>query len=138
MVRTVTPTLAEFLLARIAEQEAVARAVPVGEINVPPAHWSVSGHPPDAGKVLMGTAVDFALPSPEVAAHVARHDPAHVLAQCEAHRRIIDAYRASTQLPEQGHHNLIGGAIQGTYETVLRELAAAYDKHPDYDRSWRP
>lgn len=61
-------------------------------------------------------------------AHVLRHDPARVLAEVEAKRRIVDL--CDTETPETGGLPL---AIR-----TLRLLALPYADHPDYDEAWRP
>jgi len=53
---------------------------------------------------------------------------AHVLADCDAKRRIIAAdWRAD----DSGEATLIR-------QDVLRLLALPYADHPDYDETWRP
>ena len=94
------PTLTEFLLARISEREAVARAA----VERNGAHWSTEEL--DEGTRINGT-VDRGNPRaypdspelwddegalgmfPETAAHIAFHDPARVLAECAAMRLLI-------------------------------------------------
>src|SRR5438067_2058538 len=81
--------LAEFLLARIAEDEGVARAATDGRWEVLP-YWFTSplGNPYSAS-------VPGVIPEeidPDDAAHIARHDPARVLAECEAKRRIVELH----------------------------------------------
>lgn len=60
--------------------------------------------------------------SGEVADHIARHDPARVLAECEAKRRIVEW--ASD------------GEGEFHWSTVLAPLAAVYADHPDYREEW--
>lgn len=80
-------------------------------------------------------------------------DPAWMLAECEAKRRIVGLHRADPK-PEydNGHgttHDEDGQFLgyrtdlcEEDGETVpcptLRLLALAYADHPDYDESWRP
>ncbi|MFB6626495.1 MULTISPECIES: DUF6221 family protein [unclassified Streptomyces] len=62
------------------------------------------------------------------AAHIARHDPARVLAEVEAKRRILSAYENyDNDAPELD-----------VPESVLRLLALPYADHPDYRKEWRP
>lgn len=63
-----------------------------------------------------------------VGAHIARHDPARVLREVEAKRRIVDECEASP-LQVDGY---------GPLGFVLRYFAAIHDQHPDYDPAWRP
>src|SRR5688572_20799212 len=78
-------TLTEFLLARLTEDEAAARAA-AGEHGVYPGTWWGQ----EAGGEPSGV-------SSEDGAHIARHDPARVLAECEAKRRIVDALEDERQ-----------------------------------------
>lgn len=83
-----------------------------------------------------GPSIHFSVDSelrPEVAGHIARHDPARVLAECEAKRRIIE------------RQQLFAGAVDAADLSVLDELAGVlrlfalpYADHPDYDETWRP
>lgn len=104
-------TITEFLLARIAEDEAVAR-------DVDDVAW--------AG-LFDGTWGG-------VNDHGARHDPARVLAECEAKRRIIagcvDAIGEELTMP-------YGGA-SGLGQHTVAHLAVVYADHPDYRDEWRP
>lgn len=134
-------TLTEFLLARIDEDEAAARAAS-------PAPWSYPGIESVAGGLLYdasrtiaqivwdnpgdhdGSIVRF-LPWDESdanGAHIARHDPARVLAECEAKRRIVEKY---------DHARDCGQAPGGWLEECVAYLAAVYADHPDYDEAWR-
>lgn len=101
--------IAEFLLARIAEDEAVARAATPG-----PWEWE----PETEGCGSIGAVGDVGIHvSDEDAEHIARWDPARVLAECDAKRRIVN---------ECG------------WVTVMQLLALPYTDHPAYDESWRP
>jgi len=93
--------LVDFLLARIAEDEAVARKASVGS---PQWHQTAGDR---------------------IAPHVARWDPARVLAECEAKRRVVERETRS-QTP-----------ITYRRQFVLRDLASVYADHPDYDPAWR-
>jgi hypothetical protein len=152
-------TLSEFLLARIAEDEEVARTASGGTVIGEPYNW----RPVDTGdewapnvdlrngdvEVLValrpglprpanvmsgywGQVVSLAegaganenlSPESDLAAHIARHDPARVLAECEAKRRIVEmhAYQEEHFTPDE-----------------LRALALPYADHPDYREEWRP
>jgi hypothetical protein len=125
-------TLTEFLLARIAEDEAVASAASIGR------HWTWDG--PDLLSDHIGA---FRLPEciidteganppdPEGAGvHIARWDPARVLAECEAKRRIV---------AEMANYWVEGASRTGDLpEVVLTALALPYADHPDYRDAWRP
>lgn len=150
----VAVTLTEFLLARIAEDEAAARAAS-------PSPWSYPGIESVAGGTLYdatrrivdvvyehpadhdGTIIRHLL-EPEAdanGAHIARHDPARVLAECEAKRRIIDEHTCHCPNPTCRDC----GACPGDHHAdptpapcaTLRILALPYADHPDYDNAWR-
>jgi hypothetical protein len=55
------------------------------------------------------------------AVHIARHDPARVLAECEAKRRIVEWY----------------GEEPGRVGPALGMLAAVYADHPEFREEWR-
>jgi hypothetical protein len=94
--------LAEFLLARIAEDEAVAREAVRWSEGA--SQWGDSGEP------------DWE--------HIARHDPARVLAECDAKRRIV-------QMLEDDDPGEWG-------DGALRHLASVCADHPDCRDEWRP
>ena len=91
-------TLTDFLLARIAEDEATARY----ELG------------------------DLMADRPDVYSALGGADPARVLAECEAKRRIVDAACLDVW---EGHP---------LSDSALMALAAVYADHPDFDESWRP
>jgi len=92
--------------------------------------------------------------------HIARHDPARVLAEVKAKRAIMALHGLETlelppapyELPEGFTGEFVGHC--GTCSEVdypeglntyyepwpcpsLRILASIYDQHPDYDKAWR-
>lgn len=130
-------TIVEFLLERIAEDEAVARdAAAVSSMrwieNDSLLMFRDPGNPEYAEALAIVENYRFNA----AWAHVARQDPARVLAECEAKRRIVD-YReqavqasANTSLP-------IFEAQVSAYDAALRALAGAHADHPDFDPAWR-
>lgn len=113
-------TITEFLLARIAEDETVAAAARERTKNEP---WWVDGPAVNSGKFwVYATGEKFV--EPMVADHIARHDPARVLAECEAKRRIIER-EMNSQTPMTYRRSF-----------VLRDLASVYRDHPDFDEEW--
>ena len=138
-----TQTLTEFLLARIAEDEGDAQAA----ITIQSPHWTCNGY--DAavevdvenwnlvsGEGTFETQVvyDEGAPTLFQAEHIARWDPARVLAECEAKRRIVEMQAAN----DEGRHQVGFHFRAQTIERVLRLLALPYMDHPDYDEAWRP
>ncbi|SNR76157.1 DUF6221 family protein [Blastococcus mobilis] len=125
-----TMTLDEFLLARIAEDKRVAMDA-AGDGGQE--RWS-------AGVVGEGPV------GPRSVAHVVRHDPARVLADCSAKWRIVLACRdarpemtflgsrppgmADFPTAAHGQHQLAA--------VILALLALPYADHPHYRPEWRP
>lgn len=136
-------TLTDFLLARIAEDEAAARSAEEraqtpwratygrqvetsrdGYLVTPEDEHSYSTDPPD-----------------EVALHIARHDPGRVLAECEAKRRAIDSAWAD-HVQIEGEWGMCQSReqmdVKGDVPDVVAHLAAIYRDHPDYRDEWKP
>lgn len=163
-------TLTEFLLARIAEDEAIARGATPGpwrweEESIeawPMADQSLlsDGVPLDewggSATVLRGWGYDASGIEATDAdrAHIARFNPARVLAESEAKRRIVELHplnpywgldRYGRWLPREGEPKAWycdcqaeDGMIQGEAPCpTLRILALLYDDHPDYREEWR-
>jgi hypothetical protein len=122
------PNLDEFLLARIAEDKRIAAEAAAG------------------GGVWAAKGLAEALPQRAAAEHVAHFDPARVLAECAAKRRIVLACRearpdlhflgsrargmADFPLSAHGPHELAA--------LTLALLALPYADHHDYLEEWRP
>lgn len=104
-----TMTLTDFLLARIAEDEAAWGPI-AGRI----APWSVELHE--------WTTVTV--------------DPARILARCEADRRIVEA--CTTPMPRFGQLPEDYERVPTDRDDILRALALPYADHPDYRDEWRP
>jgi hypothetical protein len=68
----------------------------------------------------------------QLSRHIERHDPARVLREVEAKRKIVEA--ASITLDIYTGFSPFMDFITET----LRRLAVAWEDHPDYDQSWRP
>lgn len=68
--------------------------------------------------------------------HIIRHDPARVLDEVDAKRRILRAHekwcegRCEAKFPE--------GGFDAAHYWSIKSLAAAYSAHPDYEETWRP
>lgn len=113
---TQTTTLTDFLLARLAEDEAAANT----------AHReSMRGH---AGPGFARSRVAWAAQAEGVRGYdlIERMTPARVLAEVEAKRRIVNRFAWA--------HDIGGTEEQAT----MIDLASAYADHPDYNESWRP
>ena len=107
-------TLTEFLLARIAEDEAAARSLG----DEPGRRWLHS---------LRGVT------DQDARRFGARANPTRVLAECEAKRRIVE--RA-----EIAHERAKVGPSDGdsAWFLAVRYLALPYADHPDFREEWRP
>lgn len=121
-------TLVDFLRARLDEDEAVAKAAVREEYR----HWEGSGPDRyDEGRVYANGEVivwDEGTPSGECALHIARHDPARVLADVQAKREIISWVTLYVR-------NLPPGVRA---DGIIRRLAVVYADHPDYQPEWTP
>jgi hypothetical protein len=137
MTEVHTLTLAGFVLARIGDDEAVAHAA-----RVAPSPWTVTGlgYSPcvaDADDDAICYAEDSGNGEMhrDVAAHVARHDPAHVLADCEAKRRIVE--RCSHDFWMFGSPTPTRQPNTFEAQWILAALALPYADHEDFREEWR-
>lgn len=154
--------LVVFVRARLDEDEAAAGAASPGP-------WHVNAESDEVLAVDGVTVADgFALSGRQLrvtTAHIARHDPARVLAEVEAKRRIVDLHPYTTQRAassETSFRSAYGPnwekrlknldtpycetcdvddgviASDGTPCETLRLLALPYADYPDYWEEWRP
>jgi hypothetical protein len=65
---------------------------------------------------------------PEDRAHIARWDPARVLAECEAKRRIVELHGC--------YHSCRSSDYAGDCPT-MDLVALPYASHPEYREEWR-
>jgi len=126
--------LAEFLNARLAEAENMARAAYAHHWAVKltrdgPEVWVVNDdrYPEVAGLVE----VEARWRPDETAAHIAAWDPAHVLAWCAAVRLLVEWGRS-----EADDGPMASDAERAALWT-LRVLAQPFAGHPDFDPAWR-
>jgi hypothetical protein len=121
--------LAGFLLARIAEDEQAARASLAWASETPDQRWSA-----DDGALLDGRSDTMAsYVGDDVAPHIARWDPARVLAECDAKRRVVEDNWAEWE-GVYGAPNYCSSKI----DEIFRLLALPYADHPDYQQEWKP
>ena len=113
-------TLADFLLARIAEDEAAAE---------------------DAGP---WTPTFIGAASIELTHDGLMVDPARVLADCAAKRAIVERASVECVCTDHGAERVEGcpqcvacHAVTTADGYVLADLAAPYADHPDYDPAWK-
>jgi hypothetical protein len=141
-------TIVEFLEARIAEDEALAQAA--AESTTPAMDTSREPVGPtweDGDGMVLGKLDKDGYPiplwdnegswtlsmDPAVSAHVARHDPARVLAECAAKRAIIKEWEDPASLQDYDRE---GAFYASAITHVLECLAAVYKDHPDYQEEW--
>lgn len=68
--------------------------------------------------------------------HMARHDPARVLAEVEAKRRILDVAVALAET--QGDGPVGERLMKDASDLLLAHLCSAYAGQPGYREMWRP
>lgn len=151
-------TLSAFMLARITEDEAAARAA--AELAETPWRATYGRQVETAREGYLVTPEDehsyTTAPSDAVGEHIARHDPARVLAECAAKRRIVeDHFLMDGGAPETYPYMAEGyGEPRIVYPgcavchrdaspsrhgcDTVRVLAVPYADHPDYLEEWRP
>lgn len=134
--------LAAFLLARLDEDQAAAEAATIEDVG-PVWHFAegvdYTGVPDwrigaDTQWSFMAVARAY---DREATDHIARWDPARVLAEVAAKRAIVEHYR--DHMRKRDDPLLAGVArpyIVRELETMLRHLAAPYADHPDYREEW--
>lgn len=130
--------LAAFLTARLDEDEGAAKAAAVQ------GRW-VSEHPA-IGVVLVDGEPLIEAHIGGLTEHVARHDPVRVLREVEAKRKILARYEFARNQVAVGNVNEAAGygapdsgwpLRADSHELDVRDLAAVYSDHPDYDAAWK-
>ena len=160
-------SIVEFLEARITEDETAAREAieperpgshwqwVTNETDTPVAHGDLA-EAQEYQRISLRTVEEFPtsagmLPSfpiehaeqvaPGAGEHIARHNPARVLAECKAKRAIIRQWDDVTLdegvRDEDDTINEIHSGLVMALRDVLKVLAAVYSDHPDYDPEWR-
>jgi hypothetical protein len=133
-------TLIEFLLARIKEDAGAAKACAYSDSM----HWTANiGYLSDVDGLYIGSfkSEEYSNMNDEAAAHVARWDPARVLAECEAKRRIVELH-SSFEAGGQRELFCLSCSKEGIENVVefpchtLRSLALPHADHPDYRQEW--
>jgi hypothetical protein len=137
--------LTEFLTARLDEDEALARAATPGEwIGPAPEGQDHAGQPVLCVEVDVTWSerpIQRALfiadsGSHEDAIHIDRWQPARVLREVDAKRKIVADYERVLSERKAHHGDLaLAGALLALHGAV-RALAAAYSDHPDYYPGW--
>jgi hypothetical protein len=154
--------LTEFLLARIAEDQAVAerafeygsREWHLGEFGEEVLWWPPEPHVAETERRHGMRVVSdqwrgetIGSDGKSKAPHIVRWDPARVLAECEAKRQIVEEHLPTK--PPWPSRMERGCLVCGTAQSwdsqaseanckTLRSLAMPYADHPDYNPDWRP
>ncbi|HEU4544069.1 MAG TPA: DUF6221 family protein [Jiangellaceae bacterium] len=162
--------LASWVLAQIADDEAAARAATPGPWRYNPAkHWRkpdstwfeeavFAGPVGDDAICIAGTGETDDTGSAADAVHIARHDPARVLAECAAKRAIVELHKPRLngfvmgrpgESREQMHNRwnsrtemvcptCMDGVKRATAPCLtLRLLAQPYADRPGWGPAWR-
>ena len=126
--------IVEFLKARLAEDESDARAA----ADVDGARWNAadpfSGNGFDRVEGSGDTTVGYDMHS-GTCPHVARHDPARVLREIAAKRRIVEGYRIARSALDQTDSPGLRAGSCASFVACLA-LASAYSDHPDFKADW--
>lgn len=127
-------TIVEFIEARIAEDEQAAK-------DATEAPWNLRLSESD-DKILTesGHTLIYGASYKEVVLevyendllHMSRHDPARVLRQCEALRRILDDYKR--YLAEERRR--FNGWVTEKDSPITLAIASIWLDHPDYREDW--
>lgn len=142
-----TNDLIAFLRARLDEDERVARDVAGGaDLGA----WQREDHnvfKSDLGRKVLVVGGGEGSPDADELDHIARHDPARVLRDVEAKRRLV-AEIFEYEATEDGElgcchsaDDIAAGQCPGTdldKLLALRLLALPYAEHPSYREQWRP
>ena len=118
--------LIAFLRTRLDEDEAVAKAADMPGVH-PRGPWQRY----DNGRIEDARGYTVAKARPESSEHIARWDPARVLAEVDAKRRILD------WCERMAHVDGYGGLMARDARMIRRLLAQPYAEHPDYRPEWR-
>jgi hypothetical protein len=135
-----TDGLVEFLRARLDEDAAVARAASGHQ-------WDLDAGDGPAEAWVLDEDMHLIDTDRVTAEHIARWDPARVLAEVEAKRQMIrDVAAADASSLDMEHgcchepQEILAGACRQTDPAslpLLRLLAVPYAGHPDYRDEWR-
>lgn len=140
MNKTTTVTIADFLLARLAEDEAAAREATSGP-------WGRAAIDGQGFAVHRGEHETVALYCDrDNAEHIARHDPARILRDVEAKRRVVELHKDPERVVKdpdapEGLALAPGGPCLECHHAThpcptLRALVSVYADHEDFDAGW--
>lgn len=127
--------LVTWLRAQLDEDERVAREailVVAESFNALGDRWLWGGGGGKGVPLDLFDALDVGEWMEPIGQHIARHDPAHVLADVAAKRAILDLFE------DAGATRILHVDAFGVMREAVRHLAAVYADRPGYDESWRP
>lgn len=151
-------SLSDFLMARISEDETAARAAleagsggdkwdvdGTDDLEVwANAEWEVDasgedGYGTNAGVFIAGGDVVAAgVEGTAVVEHIARWDPARVLAEAQGKRQILAMHHMATQTAAQSPSKTAHfSAVASALESAMLFLAMAYADHPHHQPEWK-
>jgi hypothetical protein len=128
-----------FCSARLDDEEETARKVGCDRIDAVEYLWGTKHlllKRDDGGESKVTTELAAGL-----ADHIARHDPAQVLAHAAFMRTVVLAEHEPVLVAATDGHEttpMLVCHIDGDDCPVACGFAALYDSHPDYKESWRP
>lgn len=127
--------IAEFIEARLAEREALAKRC--RRHPGPWVHEAHSGLLPAARDIFDADGMPVAIANGSyLADHIAANDPDGVLRDVAAKRKILAEHAAVIRLA--GLTAQEAGFLGWYREWVLKHLATAYSDHPGYRPEWKP
>lgn len=133
--------ITEFLAARLAEDEQIARTATRGgwgmAVDEPSERtWLIISYDEEleeAALICEGDREGGGVYHTEDAAHIVSHDPARVLREIEAKRAILAEYTDYVAMWEEEREAPDGvGALQA----VIAHMSAVYSDHPDFKEEW--
>jgi Family of unknown function (DUF6221) len=130
-----TAELINFLRYRVTEDEALALEAPQGPWHIgnavdPTKPCHVHTFP---GARMVADGLNWL-----VAEHIAMHDPARVLAEVEAKRRVLDRYENQVAMLRNHMGGILTKYLAAELLAVVQLLALPYASHPDFREEWRP
>jgi hypothetical protein len=130
--------LVQFLRDRLDEDEMVASAATEGPWSVDNDDYAEAIYGADQSAVIGGGrwgGEASVFESTEDAIHIARHDPARVLREVEAKRRLLDVVLPDVRNGDAMVEDEWGGE-SNMWWNLLSTLALPYADHPDYRSEW--
>jgi hypothetical protein len=138
---TAVDDLLQFLMACLANEETIAKAACHGGDG----QWRLEDPNRRPGRVVDGAGDvvvhDEGSPSDKQAWHITRHDPARVLREIDAKRRILsEIVPEMNRMDDQLEAEFGTPSVPEPYESeqLLRLLALPYADRPGYREEWRP